>query len=115
MFAFFTPQGLASLRMELSDEPTLGLWKISALIDGNTQVQTFTVDEYGTVDFLLLPQIVVLYLIQRKCHFYKLQISGTCSESLIFIAVLPKYEVTIDMPNYVLINTDEVEGTICAR
>ena len=41
--------GLASLRMDLSDEPTLGQWKIIANIDGNRQEQTFVIDEYGKI------------------------------------------------------------------
>ena len=39
--------GLASLRMDLSEEPTLGQWKIIVNVDNNRKEQTFTVDEYG--------------------------------------------------------------------
>lgn len=39
--------GLASLSFQLSAEPVLGDWKISALIGKKTEETKFTVDEYG--------------------------------------------------------------------
>ncbi len=42
-----TEMGLASLSMALSEEPTLGQWKISAMVAGSKQSQMFKVQEYG--------------------------------------------------------------------
>ena len=39
--------GLASLEMQLADEPVQGKWKISVDIGGNTETQEFKVEEYG--------------------------------------------------------------------
>ena len=50
-FFLYLYKGLASLRMDLSDEPTLGQWKIIVNVDDNRKEQTFTVDEYGTLLF----------------------------------------------------------------
>lgn len=36
-------------------------------------------------------------------------------KSIVSVPVLPKYEVTVQMPNYVLIDAEEVNATVCAR
>lgn len=42
-----TSRGFLSLDLPISEEPTLGTWKIKADILGTEQVQTFKVEEYG--------------------------------------------------------------------
>ena len=54
--------GLASLRMDLSDEPTLGQWKIIANVGGNRQEQTFVIDEYGKISHWKIKAIPVTFL-----------------------------------------------------
>ncbi len=72
---------------------------------------------------------------QWSCHFYafilkkimredpNLKISdhfqlrkfNISSNLFALSSVLPKYEVTIEMPNFVLVNSDEISGQVCAR
>ncbi|XP_071167643.1 alpha-2-macroglobulin-like isoform X4 [Mytilus edulis] len=68
-------KGLLSFEMPLSEDPPLGEWKITMLVEGKEHVQPFTVQEY----------------------------------------VLPKYEVTITAPTFLLPTTETIQGTVCAK
>ncbi|XP_052100569.1 alpha-2-macroglobulin-like isoform X3 [Mytilus californianus] len=68
-------KGLLSFEMPLSEDPPLGEWKITMLVEGKEHVQLFTVEEY----------------------------------------VLPKYEVTITAPTFLLPTTETIQGTVCAK
>eukprot|EP00920_Eleutheroschizon_duboscqi_P030807 GHVT01074384.1.p1 GENE.GHVT01074384.1~~GHVT01074384.1.p1 ORF type:complete len:380 (+),score=2.52 GHVT01074384.1:153-1292(+) len=70
-----TKKGIVSLEIDLSEDPVLGKWKISAEIDGGQESDTFKVDEY----------------------------------------VLPKYEVSITPPPFVLVSDTDIKITFCAK
>ena len=67
--------GLLSFDMALSEDPSLGIWVITLLVEGKEHKQPFTVQEY----------------------------------------VLPKYEVSVTAPKFLLPTSETIDGTVCAK
>ena len=71
----FTKQGVFSSELQLSEQPVLGDWTLTAVVSGQTFKKTFQVAEY----------------------------------------VLPKFEVTIDLPRYLTFNESKMVATVKAK
>lgn len=71
----FTKQGVFASELQLSDQPVLGDWNITAVVSGQIFTKVFQVAEY----------------------------------------VLPKFEVTIDLPPYLTFNESKMVATVKAK
>ncbi len=71
----FTKQGVFASELQLSDQPVLGDWNITAVVSGQSTSKIFQVAEY----------------------------------------VLPKFEVTIDLPAYLTFNESKMVATVKAK